>query len=184
MESNNNKKVLTRFFGQKYSPIPFNQTAEYTLWKIALARNVFQAIVFFIAIFIPWYLLYRPPTSYREAFSIEAGAHQIGGQLIGVMGFAVLVSLGAVLWLIIRRNQRNTSTLLFDVSNLILSLIILGFLGDPVFLPGLGGIYSDYIRLIVLNWAGFQVYPLIGYFFVIISIGSVIVGLIMNFINL
>ncbi|MHA2225432.1 MAG: hypothetical protein ACXAC8_09530 [Candidatus Hodarchaeales archaeon] len=184
MESENNQEAWNRFFGGSYSPIPFNQTPEYNLWKIALARNAIQTTSFLFAIFLPWYHLYRPPTSYREAFIIEVGAHQLGGQMLGILMFTVLVSLSATIWLIVRRNRRITSTLPFDLLNFTLSLIILGFLGDPVFLPGLGGLYSDYISLFVLNWAGFQILPLIGYFMVLISISSVVIGLIIYLIFL
>ncbi|MHA2224651.1 MAG: hypothetical protein ACXAC8_05580 [Candidatus Hodarchaeales archaeon] len=177
-----NEENWNQFYGKEFTPIPFKQTQEYTFWKITLFRNTFQVIILALTFILPWYRFYRPPTATREATIIEAGAFNLGGQMLGVLLISMIVSLIAVIWLFRRRNQKTSSTiLLFDFSNIALALIILGFLGQPVFLPGLGGLYSDYIGLFTLNWAGFTVYPMLGYFFVLASIGSIVIGVLLYF---
>ena len=60
-----------------------------------------------------------------------------------------------------------------------LAFIFFNLIANPTFKPGLGGVYSDYISLMVLNFAGFQITPMLGYFFLIAALITIIVGLVL-----
>lgn len=149
-----------------------NQSLEYSFWRFSVGRNALQTVLFILAIYSPWYRFYRP----RGKIVIDAGAFELGSLAIGLLLFAAFISFLEVVWLILQYNRRITTTKIFDILNVFPCFILLSLIGDPVFRPGLGGIYSGYIHLYILNWAGYKIIPMIGYFFVIVAIASVILG--------
>lgn len=180
MASGKIRELWSRNYGRVNASIPNIQDYEYTFWKIAIVRNTLQAVLFLFAIYLPWYHLYRPPAVYREAIFIDAGAFELGSQTIGLLLIAAFISSLEVTLLIVQYKRHGLyvkPSKLLDIINLGLSLILFSLLGAPLFLPGLGGIYSDYISLFTLNFAGFQITPLIGYFCVLAAIISIVIGI-------
>ncbi|MFX0124460.1 MAG: hypothetical protein ACFFAE_12530 [Candidatus Hodarchaeota archaeon] len=148
---------------------------EYNFWKLTIIRATLQAGLFFFAIFLPWYRLYHP-----EATEIEVNAFNLGPQVITLLVISFLVSLFEILWLLKQRNQGYTTNIGFNIFYLIPALLIFDLIGNPVFLPGLGGKYSDYISLFTLNFAGYQIFPLVGYLCIITALISVLLGLLLQ----
>lgn len=167
------KEVLqNRIFSRLNFSKTSKESLEYSFWKISVGRNCLQTVLFILAIYLPWYRFYRP----RGNIVVDAGAFDLGGQTIGLLLFAAFISFVEVGWLIFQHNRKVTTTKIFDIANIFPCFILLSLIGDPVFKPGLGGIYSGYIHLYILNWAGFKIIPMIGYLFVIVAIASVLLG--------
>ncbi|MHA2225431.1 MAG: hypothetical protein ACXAC8_09525 [Candidatus Hodarchaeales archaeon] len=166
-----------------YKPINFRKNNKESIqsiyWKVTVVRNILQVFIFLLAIYLPWYRLYRPPGLLFDATIIDAGAFDLGGQVVGLLLVALIISFIEVVWLLLKRNRKVSKTKILDIALIYPCLAVLGFIGDPIFKPGLGGLYSDYIRLTVLNWAGFQIIPMMGYLCVLLAIASVVISLVL-----
>ncbi|MFX0051668.1 MAG: hypothetical protein ACFFAJ_06085 [Candidatus Hodarchaeota archaeon] len=158
MESGKQLKIrnyLSSFFGFS----EFEQDSEVIFRKIFLIWMSVQIGLFLIALFLPWYRFYNP----TGGIVIDAGAFQIGLNVIFPMFCILLFSSLEVLILLIQQNPKITSIKILKIANVAISIFLISEISNPTFLPGLGGRFSDFITLFSLNFVGYQIIPMLGY---------------------
>jgi len=143
-------------------------------WRVSFLRNILQTIVFFSAIFLPWYRLYRP----YGPIIIDAGPLQMRIEALAFLLISIIISIVIVLRLLQTKKSNFRHIKILEYSNVFVVFLLLSVIANPVFLPGLGDRYSDYISLHTLNFAGYQVIPMLGYIVVLVGMASIIGGVI------
>ncbi|MFX0124461.1 MAG: hypothetical protein ACFFAE_12535 [Candidatus Hodarchaeota archaeon] len=163
----------------KKSTIPLSGSSKYesNFLRITTLRVGLQITFLILSILLPWYQLSRP----ERSDLILVGAMELEPQSITILMIILIISIIEVLWLIIFRWDKIKASAIFDSINIFICFIFINLIANPTFRPGLGGMYSDSITLMVLNFAGFQIMPMIGYFFLIAALLTIIVGLVIFF---
>lgn len=147
-------------------------------WRISLLRNGFQILIFSLAIFLPWYRLYRPYGS----IVIDAGPLQMRIEALAFLLLSIIFSGIIIIRVIKTKNTKIRDIRLLEYGNVFLVFFILSVIGNPIFLPGLGDRYSDFITLQTLNFLGYQIIPMLGYISVLLGMASIIGGLLYSII--
>ncbi|WP_455140619.1 hypothetical protein [Candidatus Hodarchaeum mangrovi] len=151
-----------------------NTSYEKLNFRVSLLRNILQIIVFFSSIFLPWYRLYRP----YGPIVIDAGPLQMRVEAIAFLLVSIIFSIIIIFRLLQTKKFNLRQIRILEYSNVFIVFLLLSIIANPVFLPGLGDRYTDFISLHTLNFAGYQVIPMLGYIAVLVGMASIIGGVI------